>query len=148
MGIAVANLQAHLTGRIVESDDQRKLLSDSDGRIDGRRHWPATLLQIHPDVDDVVLRVGEFGFDGLQHVDGQGPDADRLGNAIGPAAAELLGRVPNLLNDGVVLNDDDVGGDLSTGVGFVDRAAALHRHHKAEACHIAVGFDVPGVLVC
>lgn len=135
VSVAVADLKVHLSVSVVtHADHQRELLSDADGGSDGGRVRPPALLQVHPDVDHVVLSRGKTGLARFQHVDGERTDAHGFGHAIRPLAAKLLGGIPDFLDDGVVLYDDDVGEDLTAaGRAVPDRAAALHGHDKGEA---------------
>lgn len=100
-----------------------------------------TQLHVHPDVDDVVVRI-EPSLGGFEHVDGEWRNANCFAEAFRPLAGEFLGRVPYLLNDSVILDDDDVGEGVAGRRG-AGGAASLHRHQEAEACHIAVGCHVP-----
>lgn len=62
-------------------------------------------LDLHPALQVVAEEVGGHG---VEHVDGERPEGDRLLVIVVPGAAQAAGLVPNLLNKRIVLDDDRV----------------------------------------
>jgi len=110
---AVTHQHVKLLLVVLDGENHGHGLSDLDKAAD--LGGPGTLadLDLHPAANIVA---GEISTNNVKHVHGEGSECDRLLVLIMPCTSELPGLVPNLLDLGIVLDNDGVL-EVSAGAG-------------------------------